>query len=303
MNIEDWSPITEIEFALVLGAQRRALDSAALELWIQHRVGSYTIRARRADHGVADFYVVAELGDRILLFEDNQNQFSIAPKPGEQTDDWVSCGDLRGGLYALAGLPEDAPSALSRPVERFASSMTRQHHPAGEFEEATRVELEKDEAHPRALELIPDDFFWDCTDELAPFGSDEGDQALHEFQSWRKENVDGPIELCLAWTIESVGEMDFSEYTDAIFDESTVRIQVEDPEFDDQQLIYATDVSVIATTFSQLVVEGKIDASAKPIARRAIKRQIVWAVSKPNWSQALQYIQNLRRLDVVLDQA
>lgn len=23
-------------------------------------------------------------------------------------------------------------------------------------------------AHPRAVELIPEDFFWDCCDELAP---------------------------------------------------------------------------------------------------------------------------------------
>jgi len=132
--------------------------------------------------------------------------------------------------------------------------------------------IDKDRGHPRAIQIIPDEFFWDCTDELAPFGSDEGDMALSEYRDWRKEN---PVELlveCIIWTIESVGEIDASEYSDAIFHESTVREQIEDPDFDDQQLIYTTDVSVIATAFGKLADEGKIDPSAKPYAARALKR-------------------------------
>ncbi len=31
--------------------------------------------------------------------------------------------------------------------------------------------INKEFAHPRAIELIPEDFFWDCVDELAPFFS------------------------------------------------------------------------------------------------------------------------------------
>jgi uncharacterized protein YfeS len=98
-------------------------------------------------------------------------------------------------------------------------------------EEIARIELER--PHPRAVQIIPDDFFWDCSDELAPFGSDEGDTALSEFRDWRKENPDAPVEACLIWTIEGVGEIDVSDYNDAIFDEATVAAQINDPDFDD----------------------------------------------------------------------
>lgn len=163
--------------------------------------------------------------------------------------------------------------------------------------------IDKDRGHPRALQLIPDEFFWDCTDELAPFGSDEGDTALSEYRDWREENPKQALEACLVWTIECVGEIDASEYTDGIFDEATVRGQIEDPDFDDQQLIYTTDVSVIATAFGQLADEGKIDSSAKPYASRALKRQIVWARLQPDWDHAETYIGNLTRLQAALAEA
>ena len=36
-------------------------------------------------------------------------------------------------------------------------------------------------AHPRALDLMQEKFFWDCVDEEAPFGSDEGHDASTSF--------------------------------------------------------------------------------------------------------------------------
>ena len=132
--------------------------------------------------------------------------------------------------------------------------------------------IDKDRGHPRALQIIPDEFFWDCADDLAPFGSDEGDTALSEYRDWRKENPDEPLEKCLIWTIESVGEIDASEYSDAIFHEPTVRAQIEDPDFDDQQLIYTTDAFVapfkcVAIPLQQLTdwhVAGRLNSGVMP---------------------------------------
>jgi uncharacterized protein YfeS len=163
--------------------------------------------------------------------------------------------------------------------------------------------IDKASGHPRALALVPDEFFWDCADELAPFGSDEGDTALNEFRDWRKANPDQPLDACLTWTIESVGEIDASDYTDAIFEEATVRSQLADPDYDDQQFIYTTDVSVIATVFGQLADEGSIDAAAKPYASRALRRQMVWARLQPDWQHAQAYLGNLARLEAVLAEA
>lgn len=145
------------------------------------------------------------------------------------------------------------------------------------MEEEEPYGVDRDHAHPRALELAPEDFFWDCVDELAPFGSDEGDTALSEFRDWRKENPALPAVACMVWTIESVGEMEIDEYNDALLSERTIVAQIADEEFDDAQYIYTLDTSVIATGFAQLVDEGRIDLDCKPFIQRAIQRLTTWS--------------------------
>lgn len=39
---------------------------------------------------------------------------------------------------------------------------------------------EPETAHPRARELMWEPIFWDCADEAAPFGSDEGFDAYYD---------------------------------------------------------------------------------------------------------------------------
>jgi len=155
-------------------------------------------------------------------------------------------------------------------------------------------------AHKKAIELIPEEFFWSCIDELAPFGSDEGDMALAEFRRWRKANPTIATIECLRWTIEGVGEMDFSDYNRDMLSREKIRSQIEDEDFDDSQYIFTLDVSVIATGFGQLVDEGVIEAANKETIQIAIERQIIWAEISKDWPHASQYISNLRVLERAL---
>ncbi len=166
--------------------------------------------------------------------------------------------------------------------------------------EEEKYGIDIDNAHPRAKALIPEDFFWSTIDELAPFGSDEGDTALAEFRDWRKQNADVPTIECLKWVIESVGEMEFTDYNTAILSQATIKSQLEDDDFDDQQYIYTLDNSVIATGFAQLVDEGIIEQENKKVIQLAINRQIIWAELLEDWTHAQEYISNLRVLDSVL---
>ncbi len=163
--------------------------------------------------------------------------------------------------------------------------------------------IDKDKAHQRARDLVSDEFFWDCTDELAPFGSDEGDTALAEFRDWRRENPKAPVLDCLKWTIEGVGEMKFSDYNDTILADELIQRQIEDDEFDDQQYIFTLDISVITTGFGQFVDEGKIDPTAKPVILRAIKRQSAWARLRADWSFSAEYRAKMDVLKRILEQA
>jgi uncharacterized protein YfeS len=163
--------------------------------------------------------------------------------------------------------------------------------------------IDIENANKRAIELIPDDFFWDCTDELAPFGSDEGDTALAEFREWREANPSTPTLACLQWTIEGVGEMEFADYNESLLSPEKIKSQIKDEDFDDQQYIFTLDVSVIATGFGQLVDEGIIDIQNKPVISIALDRQIIWAECMKPWEHADRYIANLQILKQALVKA
>lgn len=163
--------------------------------------------------------------------------------------------------------------------------------------------IDKDHAHKRAVELIPEEFFWDGVDELAPFGSDEGDMALSEYREWKKSNPNTPTYECLKWTIESVGELNISDYNDKIIDKQLVKSQMDNDEFDDQQYIFTVDISAIATGFGQLVDEGKIDVQNKPLIQLAIDRQKIWAELAEDWDYKDEYIERLNVLERALKEA
>jgi len=160
--------------------------------------------------------------------------------------------------------------------------------------------IDIDHAHKKAIELIPEEFFWDCADELAPFGSDEGDTALAEFRDWRKSHPTQPTIDCLKWTIEGVGDMDFKDYNRQLLPREKILSQIQDKGFDDNQYIFTLDISVIATGFGQLVDEGLIEPANKEVIQLAIERQILWAELVGNWPHASRYISNLRVLERVL---
>jgi len=163
--------------------------------------------------------------------------------------------------------------------------------------------IEKEHAHKRAIELVPEEFFWDCVDELAPFGSDEGDMALSEFRRWRSSNPNTSLLECLQWTIESVGEIRFEEYDNRILDKELIETQINDFNFNDQQYIFTLDISVIATGFGQLVDEGRIEENCKPLIQLALERQNNWTEMKREWEYKEEYLHKLEVLQRVLSEA
>ncbi len=49
---------------------------------------------------------------------------------------------------------------------------------------------------------MAEEFLWDCVDEEAPFGSDEGHDAYYEFRAWRARNKKKKLTACLSWIME-----------------------------------------------------------------------------------------------------
>jgi len=132
---------------------------------------------------------------------------------------------------------------------------------------------EPERAHPRARELMTEEFLWDCADEEAPFGSDEGWEAYYEFRRWREENTTENLTACLAWIMQ--GE-DLKDYNDVLSSNESIERDIENPDeafLAERYDMFTLDATVIATALAQLLDEGRIDAEAKPYVRVAIKRQ------------------------------
>lgn len=157
----------------------------------------------------------------------------------------------------------------------------------------------KEKAHPRAQELIQDDFFWDYLDELTPFGSDEGHNALVQYREWRQANLDTPIIDCLNWLIEGIGDMNPEDYNESFILSENIIKQLDDEEFDDDYFIYTLDAYLIGVCFGQLADEGKMDADSKEIAKLALQRQLNWA-SLDESEINLEYIGNIKKLQKIL---
>ena len=123
--------------------------------------------------------------------------------------------------------------------------------------------------HPRASELMADETLWDCVNELAPFGSDEGADAYCEFRGWRADNPTSDLTACVDWILggklnnydESLADVDALESSD---------LSAQSFGYSDA---FTLDATIIATVLGQLVDEGRIDSAAKPFAYIAISRQ------------------------------
>jgi uncharacterized protein YfeS len=125
--------------------------------------------------------------------------------------------------------------------------------------------------HPRAVKIANYEFFWDCVDQLAPFGSDEGYMAFAELCDWKQDNPNKNMINCFEWLLNS-WDLHLTDFNDSIIEESNILKIIQDIDFDEDLLML--DITIIATGFGQLILEGKIDSDVKNIIQIAILRQM-----------------------------
>ena len=97
-------------------------------------------------------------------------------------------------------------------------------------------------AHPRAREPL----FWDCVDEAAPFGSDEGSEAYYEWRNWRCKNSTESLNDCFNWIL--AGNLD--GYNEALASDEQVARDAANPDdalLGDQYDMFTLDTTIIAT--------------------------------------------------------
>lgn len=175
-------------------------------------------------------------------------------------------------------------------------------------------ELSPENAHPKAKELLTEDFYWSPIEESAPFGSDDGSDAFYGFREWRNKNkTESPIEylkeLLSEWgfppfdwyTLDTIKINEYIKGNNTI-DNSVIQDQIpamkehfkemaerEGKEFDEelfnQSINAATgdmggtyllgiDNAITAVGFGQFVLEGTIDKELKELTKIALQREL-----------------------------
>lgn len=163
--------------------------------------------------------------------------------------------------------------------------------------------IDFDTAHKRAIALIPEEFFWSCLDDLAPFGAEAGDAALAGYRKWRQKHPAQPTIDYLKQTIKNIGKIAVETYNEELLCKEKIKQQLPDHPLNHRQYIHNLDVSVMAAGFAQLVDEGLIEADNKPLIKVAIERQILWSQAQENWGEANVYISYLQVLKRALQKA
>lgn len=125
--------------------------------------------------------------------------------------------------------------------------------------------LSKKSAHPAALKFMQDDYWWQQAYDFAPFGSDDGNDALYGFREWRlshpaEEPANYLDEMVESWQA-SLQQKDWTDY-------ALIKKRHE------EDIMYTSvDYAIVGVAFAQLVLEGKISTALKNYGIKAVKRQ------------------------------
>ena len=123
----------------------------------------------------------------------------------------------------------------------------------------------------RAIEIADYKFFWDTSDELAPFACEEAYIAFSELSYWLMDNPDTPIIECFIWILES-WDLELEDFNDDILESENILKIIQDLDFYEE--LMSLDYTIIATGFGQLIIQGKIDMDVKNIIQLSILRQM-----------------------------
>lgn len=129
--------------------------------------------------------------------------------------------------------------------------------------------LAAETSHPNFNAIIKNDFYFDCVDDFAPFGNDDGADALSSLEEWYKEKGRGKIVNWLYRFIDGFGfkfkskwVSTFTELDDIIWLES-----------EDAAFMGIMDRAIIGVGLGQCKITGFINPELKAVVLAAFARE------------------------------
>lgn len=133
-------------------------------------------------------------------------------------------------------------------------------------ENESEWELEPSNAHPRAAEILTDEFFWNCVDDNSPFGNDNGADILEFYREWREDNKPSDA---LSFFNDILDNWDVNS---SAFEGITDPNELENV-YDDFN-VHSYDDCIIALAFGQLLFDGEVNDEIRKLTLEAIDRQM-----------------------------
>lgn len=213
-----------------------------------------------------------------FIYTDGKSQkFWIIDAAG--SDIMVNFGKLgTNGRFQIAEY--DNETECQKAADKLILQKTKKgYKPASDFNFIDRLYFDDEDygphrktSHPHFVRYLTDDFYYDCSDEEAPFGSDEGSDALYELEQAFRKNTDldtltFPQKLiCKYWgmdylppradqTAESIAELCRQQETG----------------------VYQSDKVIIATAFGSIKITGRLKLELQQLTLLAIQRLDVLA--------------------------
>lgn len=131
------------------------------------------------------------------------------------------------------------------------------------------VGLHSKTSHPSFVQHFNEEFYYDCDDEEAPFGSDEGSDALYELSEFIKKHGRKDLLLFPQYLIEEIWDMTYMHPIN--IDKKSLQ-ELLDNNSENEMLIYQSDQVIIAVALGQIKITGLIDKDLKDLAIFSLKR-------------------------------
>lgn len=173
----------------------------------------------------------------------------------------------------------DSAEECESEVKKLVNSKEKKGYKLySEFEASHHTYLDDEEnglhrltSHPKFREHFTKDFYFDCGDEEAPFGSDAGADTLGQITEDIRKNKQIHFSAFPQVLIEEYWGMKYIPADDISVENTTQLVEI------DAVNLLQSDRVTCATAFAQIKISGKLDGKLKVLALNAIKRREIAA--------------------------
>ena len=179
----------------------------------------------------------------------------------------------------------DSKEACEKEARKLIASKTKKGYQVyPEFDAGSQLHIDDEEiglhpltSHPSFRAHFTEDFYYDCGDEEAPFGSDEGSDTLAELQDYMKKNRNIVLYRFPRHIMADVWDMRYLPPDSLEPEDIKAIIARPDDGIPMSQYLMINDQVIIASALGQIKIMGRVELRLRALALRAMRRLITVA--------------------------